>query len=50
MRAEEGEMHRDDLMKPDLLSKIVVLGSGALIVVTLLLILVVALTRTVSLP
>ncbi len=43
-------MHRDDLMKPDLLSEILVLGGGVLIFATLILILVVALTQTASLP
>jgi hypothetical protein len=38
-------MHRADLLKPDLLSEIVLLGSGAVIVVAVLLILVTALTR-----
>jgi hypothetical protein len=39
------EMHPQDLMKPDLLSEIVLLGSGGLIFVSLLLIVVTALTR-----
>ena len=39
------EMHPDDLMKPDLLSEIVLLGSGELILVSLLLIVAAALTR-----
>lgn len=43
-------MHRDDLMKPDLLSEILLLGSGVLIFGPLILILVVALTRAASLP
>ena len=38
-------MHREDLMKPDLFSEIVLLGSGALILVSLLLIVAGALTR-----
>jgi hypothetical protein len=38
-------MHRHDLMGPDLLSEIVLLGSGTLILVSLLLFLVTALTR-----
>lgn len=38
-------MHREDLLSPDLLSEIVLLGSGGLIFVSLLLILVTALTR-----
>lgn len=37
-------MHPEDLMKPDLFSEIVLLGSGALIFVSLLLIVVAALT------
>jgi len=38
-------MLRADLLKPDLLSKIVLLGSGALIFFSLLLVVVTALTR-----
>jgi hypothetical protein len=38
-------MHREDLMNPDLLSKIVLLGSGSLLFVSLLLVVVTALTR-----
>jgi len=38
-------MRREDLMSPDLLSEIVLLGSAALIVVTWLLIVVAALTH-----
>jgi hypothetical protein len=38
-------MHPEDLMKRDLFSEIVLLGSGALIFVSLLLIVVTALTR-----
>ena len=38
-------MLRADLLKPDLLSEIVLLGSGALILVSLLLVVVAALTR-----
>jgi hypothetical protein len=38
-------MRREDLMKPDLLSEIVLLGSGALVFVSLLLIVTAALTR-----
>jgi len=38
-------MHREDLMKPDLLSEIVLLGSGGLLLASLLLIVVTALTR-----
>ena len=39
------EMHPEDLMKPDLFSEIVLLGSGGLIFVSLLLIVATALTR-----
>jgi hypothetical protein len=39
------EMHPEDLMKPDLFSGIVLLGSGGLIFISLLLIVVTALTR-----
>jgi hypothetical protein len=39
------EMHPEELMKPDLLSEIVLLGSGSLIVVSLLLIVAAALMR-----
>jgi hypothetical protein len=38
-------MHPEDLMKPDLFSEIVLLGSGGLMFVSLLLIAVTALTR-----
>jgi hypothetical protein len=38
-------MHPEDVMKPDLFSEIVLLGSGALIFVSLLLIVVTVLTR-----
>jgi hypothetical protein len=39
-------MHREDLMNPDLLSEIVLLGSASLLFVSLLLIVATALTRT----
>jgi hypothetical protein len=39
-------MQREDLMKPDLLSEIVLLGSGSLLFVSLLLIVATVLTRT----
>jgi hypothetical protein len=39
------EMHPEDLMKPDLLSEIVLMGSGGLLFASLLLIVVIALTR-----
>jgi hypothetical protein len=38
-------MHPEDLMRPDLFSEIVLLGSGGLIFVSLLLIVATALTR-----
>jgi hypothetical protein len=38
-------MHPEDLMKPDLFSEIVLLGSGGLMFISLLLIVVTALTR-----
>jgi hypothetical protein len=38
-------MHPEDLMKPDLFSGILLLGSGGVIFVSLLLIVVTALTR-----
>ncbi len=38
-------MHPEDLLSPDLISEIVLLGSGALIFVSLLLIVVTVLTR-----
>jgi hypothetical protein len=42
-------MRREDLMNPDLLSEIVLLGSAAVIVVALLLIVVAALTQPTAL-
>jgi len=41
-----GFVRRSDLLKPDLLSDIVLLGAGALIFALLVLIVVVALTQT----
>ena len=38
-------MHPEDLMKPDLFSEIVLMGSGGLLFASLLLILVITLTR-----
>jgi hypothetical protein len=38
-------MHRDDLMNPDLLSEIVLLGSATLIFITLVAIVVTAFSR-----
>src|SRR5580704_5162612 len=43
------EMLREDLMKPDLFSEVVLLGSAALIVVALLLIVVAAFTQPAAL-
>jgi hypothetical protein len=42
-------MYRDDLMNPDLLSEIVLLGSATLIFITLVAILVTAFTRAAAL-
>jgi hypothetical protein len=39
-------MRRDELMKPDLLGEIVLVGSGIVLFVPLLFILVIALTQT----
>jgi hypothetical protein len=39
-------MHREDLMKPDLFSEMVLLASGSLLFVSLLLIVATALTRS----
>lgn len=47
---EEAEMRRDDLMKPDLVSEVVLLGSGMLMVITLILTVLAALTRLALLP
>jgi hypothetical protein len=41
-------MHREDLMKPDLLSEIVLVATGLILFVPLLLILVAACTQTVA--
>ena len=38
-------MHRDDLLKPDLFSEMVLMSSGGLLFASLLLIVVIALTR-----
>jgi len=43
-------MHPEDVMNADMLSETLLLVSGTLIFVTLLLILVVALTQTAALP
>lgn len=42
------EMHSEDLMKPDLFSQILLVGIGTLILVTLLVIVVAALTRVAA--
>ena len=42
-------MHRDDLMNPDLLSEIVLLGSATLIFMTLVAIVVTAFSRAAAL-
>jgi hypothetical protein len=47
--AKRSEMHRDDLMNPDLLSEIVLLGSATLIFITLLAIVVTAFSRAAAL-
>jgi hypothetical protein len=41
-------MHREDLMKPDLLSEVVLVASGLILFVPLLLILVAACTQSVA--
>ena len=43
-------MRRDDLMKPDLVSEVILLGSGMLMVITLILTVLAALTRLALLP
>jgi len=43
-------MRPDDLMKPDLVSEVVLMSSGMLIVVILILTVVVAVTRIALLP
>jgi hypothetical protein len=47
--AKEEDMRRDDLMKPDLLSEVVLLGSGIVMVVALVKIVVAAFTRAAAL-
>ena len=42
-------MHREDLMNADMLSEILLLVSGSMILVTLLLIVLAALTRSAAL-
>jgi hypothetical protein len=43
-------MRRDDLMKPDLLSELLLLGSGVVLVATMLLIVIAAFTRAAAVP
>ena len=43
-------MRRDDLMKPDLVSEVVLFSSGILFIITLILTVFVALTRIPLLP
>ena len=43
-------MRRDDLMKPDLVSEVVLMSSGMLIVVIFILTVVAAVTRIAVLP
>ncbi len=43
-------MRRDDLMKPDLISEVVLLGSGVLLLFALIAIVIAALTRVAPLP
>jgi hypothetical protein len=45
LAAKKNDMRSEDLMKPDLLSEIVLLGSGALLFLSLLLVVVTALNR-----
>ena len=47
--AKRSEMHRNDLMNPDLLSEIVLLGSATLIFITLVAIVVTAFSRVAAL-
>jgi hypothetical protein len=48
-RRKRSEMHRDDLMNPDLLSEIVLLGSATLIFITLVAIVITAFSRVATL-
>ena len=43
-------MRRDDLMKTDVVSEIVLLTTGTVVVITLIVTVMAALTRLVSLP
>jgi len=45
LREGRNEMHPEELMKPDLFSEIVLIGSGGLLFASLLLIVAIALTR-----
>jgi hypothetical protein len=47
-RRKRAEMHRDDLMNPDLLSEIVLLGSATLIFITLVGIVITAFSRAAT--
>ena len=47
-RQLRSEMHRDDLMNPDLLSEIVLLGSATLIFIALVAIVVTAFSRAAA--
>jgi hypothetical protein len=46
LREERNEMHPEDVMKPDVLSEIVLLSSAAVLFASLLMIVVAALTRS----
>jgi hypothetical protein len=48
--ADGAEMHRDDLMKKDLVSEVVLLGSVIVIVLCVIITLIAAFTRVSSLP
>jgi hypothetical protein len=43
--ARRNDMHSEDLMKPDLFSELLLLGSGGVVLVALVLVVVTALTR-----
>jgi hypothetical protein len=49
-RVSGGFMHRDDLMKSDLLSQIVLLASGIVLFAPLLLLVLLAVSQSVRLP
>jgi hypothetical protein len=42
---EEGGLRRDDFLKPDAMSEVILLGAGALVFAILILILIVVLTQ-----